>query len=357
MRDPYGSVHFHGLKIDSLKEMFMQRIIRAGLVFALVFTLGGLMILAQESQKTTEPQQNPPEAPKSEAAKSGIAAKVNDHVITTEEVDFFLNRVLSRLKARNQGQEVPPERIAEVRKDLINRLITQEVLLQEAQKENVTVSDEEVNEAVTAIQNQGTDVELDKLKPLVTKNLIVDKLVQQNIISKVDISDQQAEEYYKGKEEQFKHPEQVKASHILIRVDPNAPPEKKEEAKKKINQVLNEAKSGKDFTELAKKYSEEPGAAETGGDLGYFGRGAMVPPFEEAAFKLKPGEISDIVETQFGYHIIKLTDRREAGVTPFPEVKEDIKSNLKQERIREEVTKWIEELKSKAKIEVVENPK
>jgi peptidyl-prolyl cis-trans isomerase C len=334
----------------------MQRIINTGLVFALVLTLGGLMILAQEPPKTTE-SQNPPEAPKTEPAKPGIAAKVNDHVITTEELDFFLNRVLSRLKARNQGQEVPPERIAEIRKDLLNRLITQEILLQEAQKQNVTVSEAEINEAVTSIQNQGTDVELDKLKPLVTKNLIVDKLVQQNIISKIEISDQQAEEYYKGKEEQFKHPEQVKASHILIRVNPNDPPEKKEEAKKKINQVLSEAKSGKDFTELAKKYSEEPGAAETGGDLGYFGRGAMVPPFEEAAFKLKTGEISDIVETPFGYHIIKLTDRREAGVTPFPEVKEDIKSNLKQERIREEVTKWIEELKSKAKIEVVENSK
>jgi len=331
----------------------MQRTVAVTLVIVSALALGGWLLSAQESQKATESQQSA-EVQKSESASPGVVAKVNDKAITTEELNFFLDRVLARLKARNQGQEVPLDRVAEIRKDLIDRLITQEVLFQKAQEEKIVVSEEELNQALASIQQQGTDIAPEKLKPLVMKNMIVDKLVQDNVISKVSVNDQEAEAFYKSKEDQFKHPEQIKASHILIRVEPNDSQEKKEEAKKKMAAIRDEAKAGKDFTELAKQYSEEPGAKETGGDLGYFGRGVMVPSFEEAAFGLKVGEISDIVETQFGYHIIKLTDKRDSGVTPFSEVKDDIKANLRQERIREAVKAWIDDLKAKAKIEVMD---
>jgi peptidyl-prolyl cis-trans isomerase C len=343
----------------------MQRITRIALILTFVLAIGEGIIFAQDPQKSAEPQQPaetqkteaPKEAPKSGPTQSEAVAKVNDQTITTEQLNFFLDRILTRLKARNNGQELPLDQTAKIRKDLITRLVTQEVIFQKAQTEGVIVFDEEVNAALSQIQAQGTDIAPDKLKPLVARNLLVDKFVQQSVISKIDVNDKEAKDFYDGKQDQFKHPEEIKASHILIRVDPNAPSEKKEEAKKKITQILDDAKTGKDFTELAKVNSEEPGAKESGGDLGFFGRGVMAPAFEDAAFSLKPGELSSVVETQFGFHIIKLMEKRDAGITPFSEVKEDIKANLKQERIKVEVSKWIDQLKAQAKIEIMEEQK
>jgi peptidyl-prolyl cis-trans isomerase D len=125
----------------------------------------------------------------------------------------------------------------------------------------------------------------------------------------------------------FEQPKQVKARHILFRVDEEAPKEKEEEARKKAETVLEKARKGDDFAELAKEYSEGPSGSR-GGDLGYFAEGKMVKPFEEAAFALKNGEISDLVQTKFGLHIIKVEDVKEAGTQPLDEVRDQIKESL-----------------------------
>ena len=134
--------------------------------------------------------------------------------------------------------------------------------------------------------------------------------------------DEHKKDYYK---------DEVKASHILIStVDDNGKQlseAKKKEAKKKAEEVLKKAKSGEEFSELAKEYSDDQGSAENGGDLGYFTKGQMVQPFEEAAFSLKPGEISGIVESQYGYHIIKVYDKIDEQL-PFNDVKDKIKNTL-----------------------------
>jgi peptidyl-prolyl cis-trans isomerase D len=144
----------------------------------------------------------------------------------------------------------------------------------------------------------------------------------------IEISDQEIREYYDEYAEEFWKPEQVRARHILIKVDGKAKPEEKEEARKKAEDVLAEAKKGTPFEELAKKFSEDKASAKEGGDLGLFPRGQMVGPFEEAAFGLAPGEVSEVVETPFGFHIIRTEEKIPEGTKPLDEVKDDIRQAL-----------------------------
>ena len=145
--------------------------------------------------------------------------------------------------------------------------------------------------------------------------------------SEVNITDQEVEDYYEENTEAFKQEKQIRARHILFKLDPNAPEEEVEKVRKKAFVVLEKARAGKNFADLAKKYSEGP-SAQKGGDLGYFGKGRMVKPFEEAAFKMKKGEISDLVRTRFGYHIIKVEDVVKARTKTLKEVRGEIKKTL-----------------------------
>lgn len=146
---------------------------------------------------------------------------------------------------------------------------------------------------------------------------------------KVEVSDDEIEEQYELSLDDYREPEQAMARHILFKVDENAPPEDAELAKAQAELVLMEAKAGKDFAELAKKHSQGP-SAKDGGDLGWFTRDQMVLPFSEVAFKLEEGEISDLVRTRFGFHIIKAEGKKPAGLRPIEEVRDEISKKIRQ---------------------------
>ncbi len=151
---------------------------------------------------------------------------------------------------------------------------------------------------------------------------------------KVDIPEEEIKAYYEVNIDDFVIEEQVKARHILIKVTPDADPEKVGEARKKTEEILARAKKGEDFASLAEQYSEGP-TAKKGGDLGYFPRGRMVKEFEDAAFSLKPGEISPVVRTQFGFHIINLEDIRQERTQSLDEVRKSIESTLRDQESRD----------------------
>jgi len=165
-------------------------------------------------------------------------------------------------------------------------------------------------------------------------------------------SDAEIRAFYDKNPDKFKQDESVRASHILFRVDENADAATKKKVMEQAQAVLKEARGGADFAELAKKHSAD-GSAQQGGDLNYFTHGQMVPPFDQAAFALKPGEISDIVTTQFGYHIIKVTDRKPATAVPFDQVSGRIKDFLAEQQKQQKAEAFIQSLKQKAKIEVL----
>jgi peptidyl-prolyl cis-trans isomerase C len=146
--------------------------------------------------------------------------------------------------------------------------------------------------------------------------------------------------------------------HILVMVAPQATEEQKATAREKLKEVQDKLGKGEDFEALAKQYTEGPSAAKAG-DLGNFSRGQMVPPFEEVAFSLKAGEVSDIVETRFGYHLIKVVDKKPGSTTSYEEVKDNLKQYMKQQKVQEQIKLYLEELQKQAKVErfIPENPK
>lgn len=154
-------------------------------------------------------------------------------------------------------------------------------------------------------------------------------------MGEVKVSDEEIKQYYDERIERYSHDEEVKARHILFPVKEDAPEAEVEKVKAEAQKVLEQIRQGADFTDMAEKHSGDPGSAKTGGDLGYFSRGRMVPAFSEAAFGLKPGEVSDLVRTQFGFHIIKVEDHRPERVETLEQVKGDIEKEIKEERARE----------------------
>lgn len=156
------------------------------------------------------------------------------------------------------------------------------------------------------------------------------------------VLEQRARDMYRAETKRFEIPEEVKASHILILAT-------EENAEAKAFELLAELKGGKDFAELAKARSQDPGSGAKGGDLGFFGRGRMAKAFEEAAFRLKVGELSGLVETQFGYHIIKVTDRKDAGKQPFDEVRSTLLQEVTQKILSEGRIKAGQQIMQRAK--------
>jgi peptidyl-prolyl cis-trans isomerase C len=189
-----------------------------------------------------------------------------------------------------------------------------------------------------------------EVRAQIERGLAIRELINQQITNKITVSEAQTKAYYDSNPQMFKQPEQVKASHILIKVDAGAVEAQKKEARQKIENVQQKVKNGDDFAQLAKEYSEGPSKTR-GGDLGYFQRGQMVKPFDDAAFSMKKDEVSGIVETRFGYHIIKVYDKKPAQTLAYADVKERLSERIKQEEVEKQATEYISQLKKDAKIE------
>ncbi len=165
----------------------------------------------------------------------------------------------------------------------------------------------------------------------------------------IPVSDSEVKSYYDEHPDKYKHEKEVHARHILISLKPSGATEQDIEASRaEAQKILEEAKKGKDFAELAKKYSQDPGSAKQGGDLGWFDAKKMVPEFSEAAFSLQKGQISDVVKTSYGFHIIKVEDVREARTTPFEEVKGEIAKQLRTEAVQDIAYKKARDLRDMA---------
>src|SRR4029079_13072051 len=178
---------------------------------------------------------------------------------------------------------------------------------------------------------------LEQMKADARRDIAVARMIDAEIASKVGLKPMQVEDFYKNNPDQFKQPERVRASHILITVPEGADAATKAQAKAKAQQILKDVKSGKDFAALAKQHSQDPGSAQNGGDLGFFQQGQMVGPFNDAAFSLKPGATSGLIETQFGYHIIRVAEKQPERTVPLDEVRPKIAQYL-QERNKESET-------------------
>jgi peptidyl-prolyl cis-trans isomerase C len=185
---------------------------------------------------------------------------------------------------------------------------------------------------------------------MITNNFLAFQYLQKEVISKIKVTEKEAKAYYDKNPDLFKSPEQVKARHILIQVPKEASEEDKKKLKEKADEVLKKVKAGEDFAKLAAENSDDPGTKSKGGELGFFSKGSMVPAFEQAAFSLKPGEVSELVETEFGFHVIKVDEKKEAVSEPFDTIKGKVTQQVLREKQEAKVTEFVEQALKKAKV-------
>jgi peptidyl-prolyl cis-trans isomerase C len=248
-----------------------------------------------------------------------IAAKVGNRTIDMQTFEQEVAKYMMQYKGA-QGN-LPPAFMQQIRTQAINTLINREVLLQESEKRGIKANKEEVQKGIESVQSRFPSQEKfqEALKELnltqkdfeqqYMQQSKIQTLIDQEIISKIKIKEDEAKAYFDANSAQFDQKEKVRARHILMKVEKTADEKTKADARKKLAEIQKKIMSGEDFAEMAKQHSQGPSNVK-GGDLGYFGKGQMVKPFEEAAFMLASGEVSDIVETRFGYHLIKVEDRK-----------------------------------------------
>ena len=287
-------------------------------------------------------------------------AAVNDIIITSHDVEHKMIEIKQQFI--KQGRPVDEQQLTALKNQIVDSLIEEELLFQESQKKGVKIEQATVDASLTNIQNRFNSEEdfLNFLKEMnltkadfllkIRRGLSTRKLIDTQIGDKIQIPEKESQTFYNTHPKYFKIPEQVKASHILIKLESNADKATRSAAFKKIKEIQKQLQNGEAFASLAKKFSEGPSNIK-GGDLGYFGPGQMVKPFEDAAFALKPGETSKIVETRFGLHLIQLTDKKPEGTIDYKDIKERIIQHLKQERMKQDIITYIQDLKKKAKIE------
>jgi peptidyl-prolyl cis-trans isomerase C len=321
---------------------------------------------AETSASTTAPATTAPAVAVAPAAPEPVPselppvlARVNGDDITRAEFEAAVRSLEGRA-----GQSVPAEQRDEVYRGLLNDLIAFRLLKQEAERRQLQPSDAELNAALKELRGQfpneaafkqalaAQKMTLEQLRQETREKLVVNQLLEGEVGASVVVTPAEISGFYEKNPERFQQPEAVRASHILIGVAQDADESTRKTARARAEQVLKQARAGADFAQLARKHSNDS-SAERGGDLGPIPRGQTVPAFEEAAFKLQPGQISDVVETPFGYHIIKVTDRQAARTVPFSEVTGRIEEYLEQERRGEKARAFVEQLKAQGQVEVL----
>jgi peptidyl-prolyl cis-trans isomerase C len=312
------------------------------------------------------PAAQTPEKPKEDA----VVVTVNGTPIRESQVQQRIEEEFGPMlqKSAAQSPALAAQQEKQIHRVVIERMVAEQLLNEEVKKANIPeVTDQEltaemakqlatmsppmtVEQYQKAMEAQGLSFETAKRG--YAKNLRYQRLLEAKFPDVLKTSEADAKKYYDENIKEFQVPEQVRASHILIRpADPNTDPNQaKAQAKAKAEEVLKKAKEGADFAALAKENSQDPGSKEQGGDLGLFPRGQMVPPFENAAFGLKIGQISDLVETPFGYHIIKVTEHQDPNQVTFEKAKTHIMNGLTQQKIQEAFRKYVGSLRESAKI-------
>ena len=290
---------------------------------------------------------------------------VNGIAITRNDLDNELNRI--KMRAYAQQRPISEAALKQMKQKVLEALINRELLYQESVGKGIQVEMFEVENQIEVIKQRlysGKSLDDALLEINMTKKdfetqvrkaTAINKLLEQMVYQKVSVSDKESKIFYDNNPQFFKKPEQVRASHILIKLDPDADAEMKAEARERIEEILAKIKLGQDFAELAQQYSEGPSRIK-GGDLGYFDRKMMVKPFADAAFSLQTGQISEIVETRYGFHIIQTVDRTPASKFAYMQIKDRLIDMLRSEKIKKETITYLDGLKKKADIQRLTQP-
>jgi peptidyl-prolyl cis-trans isomerase C len=343
--------------------MFMKKITKVAVLFIVVAPLAVFGV--------TPPAQTNDAAPATKTAKpidlfaTTIVAKGNGVSVTRTELDQALIGIKSSYAAR--GQPIPPEQLPMIEQNVLLRLIQIQLLSARATDADRAAGKELAETNFAEIKTRaGSDEALDRqLKAVgITREELKAKMIEETVAQTVvkrelkpTVTDADIKKYYTDNPAAFEQPEMVRASHILfLTVDEKGEPisdDQKKAKRKQAEDILKRAKAGEDFAKLAKEFSQDPGSKDKGGEY-TFPRGKMVTEFEGAAFSMKTNQISEIITTQYGYHIIKLSEKIPAQKAAFDKVKDDLKEVLTQQAMAKVLPDYLAKLKNDANVEILD---
>ena len=300
-----------------------------------------------------------------QAIYPGAAVRVNDEMVSNQRFQGFYTeyRNTKGVAVGARGDQL--ELLKQLRREAMDLMIEQTLVGQAAEEAGIEADPAEVEKQVEELrsvfdnddgfrmklQDDGFTEESyrDHIARMISAKIYLDRIRA----DARDVSDAELERFYEENERRLTLPEQVRVRHILLTWKPLGTQDDRAAIHKQMEPILERARDGENFAELAKQLSDDYATKEYGGDTGLFPRGTMVPAFEEVAFALEPGEISDPVETVFGVHILRLEERRESRLLPLDEIREQLRELVREEKMEAAVQEKIGELRAAADIEVL----
>jgi peptidyl-prolyl cis-trans isomerase C len=262
------------------------------------------------------------------------------------------------------GRPLTCNQVTSIRTEVLESMIRRELLYQDSRKAGIKPDANAVTREIAALKQQfpseaeyrnelsRRNMNEEAMRSQLERNSSLQQYVDRQFVAKVTITDAEMVGYYESHLDLFKQPLQARVSHILVQSDPKWDDVRKQEARRKADQVLKNLKKGQDFAALAREQSDGP-TSKNGGDLGYIRRGQLDAQLENAVFKLKAGETSDIIETSYGFHLFKMVDRKPETILAYDVVKEQIRQHLVQEKARQDADLYAKTLRDKASVEIL----
>jgi parvulin-like peptidyl-prolyl isomerase len=293
-----------------------------------------------------------------------IVAVVNNEIVTQSELDRQVAPYLKRVATETADEKQKEEIIGQIRSKILDELIERILIAQEAARLGITVTDAEVDGMLTDTMKQ-RELSREQVRRLVEKegltmeeyekgiraHILKLKLMAREIKPRVVVTTEEIGEYYRKHKEMYEGKEAVRILQILLIAPPGMDKGKREARRAETEDILRQLKAGAPFPELAMRRSQGPAAPE-GGDLGYVEKGVMLPEVEKAAFSLRKGETSGVIETRVGFHILRVMDRRGAGLKPVEEVRDEIWERIGGGKMEKKYDEWLDEQKKKALIDI-----
>lgn len=294
-------------------------------------------------------------------APDTVAVVVDGKSIKIADIDKELQR--PEMAAFYQSVSKDPQMLNQLRAGILNSFVNKELLLNAA-KESKVISDADVKKSVDqfVLQQGGKDkiepvlkqrgMTWDQFEKELVEGMRIQTFIEKDLTKDIKVADADIKKMFDAEPERYGTPERVKARHILLMTQPGAKPEEKAAVKKKADDLYAQAtKPDADFGALASANSEDPGSKAKGGDLGFFSRGMMVPEFEKAAFETAPGQITKPVESQFGFHIIKVEEKSPAQKAEFPAVKDRISEEMVMKERSKVVQEKLDAMRKSARVQ------
>lgn len=322
-----------------------------------------LMLSCSDIPQNVRPQPSAPAASPSPAPSAAVDPGSFPEVVARVNGSEIKQKDLAA-RAKAMPSPHPQQKTIAFYREALDDLISAELLFQESQRQGLVPSEAEISRRVNEIRSrfpsqsefrntlaqQGLSEE--RMKEALRKDLAVERFLSKHVLSDVSVSEGDSRRFFEENIDRMKAGDEVLVSHILVKVAEGASSTELKKAREKAEKLRRRAAGGEDFAELARRNSDDPGSADQGGDLSWIGPGATVPAFEEAAYALQPGQISPVVRSPFGFHVIQMRDRRPGRPLSFEDAKDQIARFLHERAVQEQIGAMVEALKAKAQVEI-----